>query len=82
MSWITTTYAHGRSVNIMDIEFDNGSVLYMKSSAYTAIYYRIKHDPKILLKVMTYDDQMERKAKEIIGAAEENIIGGTCMDDQ
>lgn len=44
--------------------------------------HHIKPDPEILSKVRPYDEQMAQKAKEVIGAAKEDIIGGRSMEDQ
>lgn len=58
MCWVTTAYAHGPYLDIMDIELDNGSAPFMNSSAYFAVDHRIKHIPKMLSNVMAYDKQI------------------------
>lgn len=74
--WVTTAYAHGRYVGIMDIQFDDAGVMSMRSSAYVAMDWRIKRDWETLMRVKTFDAQVASKADEVIGSATADVIGG------
>lgn len=82
LCWVTTAYADFQYVGIMDTEFDNASVLHMKSSAYNAMDHRFKPVSWMLSKFMAFDEQRVQDGKENMGPADEDIIAGTCMDGE
>lgn len=74
--WVTTAYAHGRYMGVIDVEFDTEGVMSILSSMYVALDYRIGRDAETFEKVMLFDDQVSAKADEPIGTATRDVVGG------
>eukprot|EP00178_Gracilaria_changii_P008603 TRINITY_DN25992_c0_g1_i1.p1 TRINITY_DN25992_c0_g1~~TRINITY_DN25992_c0_g1_i1.p1 ORF type:complete len:609 (-),score=83.42 TRINITY_DN25992_c0_g1_i1:92-1843(-) len=74
--YVTQTYAHGRYVGVLDINFDDNGMVILKSHAYVPMDFRIKLDASVLLKVQMYNYQVARKAGEVVSTVTDDVIGG------
>lgn len=74
--WVTQTYAHGRYIGVLDINFDENGKVLLNSHAYIPVDFRVKYDPEVLLKVQLYNYQVAKKAGEVIATVTDDVIGG------
>lgn len=74
--FVTQTYAHGRYVGVLDINFDENGNVNLRSHAYIPMDFRIKYDPAVLVKVQMYNYQVAKKAGEVVSTVTDDVIGG------
>eukprot|EP00177_Eucheuma_denticulatum_P001686 GFKZ01003035.1.p1 GENE.GFKZ01003035.1~~GFKZ01003035.1.p1 ORF type:complete len:656 (+),score=64.24 GFKZ01003035.1:257-1969(+) len=75
--WVTQTFAHGRYIGVLDLYFQDG-VIHFTTTSYLATDFRIARDPSVLLKLQLFNNQVAARVDEVIGHAEEIIVGGSA----